>query len=200
MNGMDDDRDDALPPPTLAALLASRREFVAFVQRRVGDAALAEDLVQDAFVKGLRRGGQLRQAESVRAWFFRILRRAIVDRARRERAAAARLEQVAGELQQGELVARSVDDHEVCECLLALVDALPPTQAAVLRRVELEGQSVKAFAAEAGIGESNAGVRVFRARRALRELVRKACGACAEHGCLDCCCRKPAGSDGAAAR
>ncbi len=188
---------DGMPPATLAALLASRREFVAFVQRRVGDAELAEDLVQDAFVKGLRRGGQLRQAESVRAWFFRILRRAIVDRARRERVVAATLDRAAAELQDDLAVARSVDDHDVCACLLALVDALPPTQAAVLRRVELEGQSVKAFAAEAGIGESNAGVRVFRARRALRELVRKACGACAEHGCLDCCCRKPGGSGGA---
>ena len=194
------DANDALPPATLAALLASRREFVAFVQRRVGDAELAEDLVQDAFVKGLRRGGQLRQAESVRAWFFRILRRAIVDRARRARVAAATLERAATELQRDEQASRAVDDHEVCACLLALVDALPPAQAAVLRRVELEGQSVKAFAAEAGIGESNAGVRVFRARRALRELVRKACGACAEHGCLDCCCRKPGGGDGAAVR
>jgi RNA polymerase sigma-70 factor (ECF subfamily) len=191
---------DGMSPATLAALLASRREFVAFVQRRVGDAALAEDLVQDAFVKGLRRGGQLRQSESVRAWFFRILRRAIVDRARRERVVAATLDRAAAELQGDLAVARSVDDHEVCACLLALVDALPPTQAAVLRRVELEGQSVKAFAAEAGIGESNAGVRVFRARRALRELVRKACGACAEQGCLDCCCRKPGGGDGAAVR
>ena len=192
------DANDALPPATLAALLASRREFVAFVQRRVGDAELAEDLVQDAFVKGLRRGGQLRQAESVRAWFFRILRRAIVDRARRARVAAATLERAATELQRDEQASHAVDDREVCGCLLALVDALPPTQAAVLRRVELEGQSVKAFAAEAGIGESNAGVRVFRARRALRELVRKACGACADHGCLDCCCRKPGGGDGAA--
>jgi RNA polymerase sigma-70 factor (ECF subfamily) len=188
---------DGMPAATLAALLASRREFVAFVQRRVGDAAVAEDLVQDAFVKGLRRGGQLRQSESVRAWFFRILRRAIVDRARRERVVAATLDRAAAELQGDLAVARSVDDHEVCACLLALVDALPPTQAAVLRRVELEGQSVKAFAAEAGIGESNAGVRVFRARRALRELVRKACGACAEHGCLDCCCRKPGDGGGA---
>lgn len=192
------DANDALPPATLAALLARRREFVAFVQRRVGDAELAEDLVQDAFVKGLRRGGQLRQAESVRAWFFRILRRAIVDRARRARVAAATLERAATELQRDEQASHAVDDREVCGCLLALVDALPPTQAAVLRRVELEGQSVKAFAAEAGIGESNAGVRVFRARRALRELVRKACGACAEHGCFDCCCRKPGGGDGAA--
>ncbi len=134
------------------------------------------------------------------AWFFRILRRAIVDRARRELVVAATLDRAAAELQGDLAVARSVDDHDVCACLLALVDALPSTQAAVLRRVELEGQSVKAFAAEAGIGESNAGVRVFRARRALRELVRKACGACAEQGCLDCCCRKPGGGDGAAVR
>ena len=41
-------------------LVASHREFVAFVERRVGDRAMAEDVVQDAFVKGLERGGELR--------------------------------------------------------------------------------------------------------------------------------------------
>jgi hypothetical protein len=44
------------------------------------------------------------------------------------------------------------------------------------------------FAAEAGITANNAGVRVFRAREALRKRVVRSCGTCAEHGCLDCTC------------
>jgi RNA polymerase sigma-70 factor (ECF subfamily) len=30
---------------------------------------------------------------------------------------------------------------------------------------------------------------VHRARKALRQQVEKACGTCAEHGCLDCHCK-----------
>nr|MBA3538947.1 RNA polymerase subunit sigma-70 [Deltaproteobacteria bacterium] len=57
-----------------------------------------------------------------------------------------------------------------------------------LRRIEVDGVSVKDYAEEAGISSSNAGVRVFRAREALRRQVARSCGTCATHGCLDCTC------------
>jgi RNA polymerase sigma-70 factor (ECF subfamily) len=49
---------------------------------------------------------------------------------------------------------------------------------------------VKDFAAAEGISATNAGVRVFRAREALRRQVVRSCGTCAEHGCIDCTCGK----------
>jgi RNA polymerase sigma-70 factor (ECF subfamily) len=52
----------------------------------------------------------------------------------------------------------------------------------------MDGMPVKAFAEATGISPSNAGVRVFRAREALRKQVVRSCGTCAEHGCLDCTC------------
>jgi RNA polymerase sigma-70 factor (ECF subfamily) len=50
---------------------------------------------------------------------------------------------------------------------------------------------VKTFAAEHGLSASNAGVRVFRAREALKQRLMESCGTCAEHGCLDCSCGRP---------
>jgi RNA polymerase sigma factor (sigma-70 family) len=181
----------ALPPHVLEQLVARHREFLAFLERRVGDRALAEDILQEAFVKGLEKGGELREQESARAWFYRVLRNAIVDRQRRLRTASTALAGVADELQRAEAQRDGDADRELCRCIEPLVDALPPDQATALRRIELDGVAVKDFAVEAGIGESNAGVRVFRARRALRELVTRACGTCAEHGCVDCCCGRP---------
>lgn len=186
----------SLAPQVLQQLVASHREFVAFVARRVPDAALAEDLVQEAFVKSLERGGDLRDAESARAWFYRVLRNAIVDRHRRTSTATAHLAALADELQAAAADRDSETDRELCRCIGALVDTLPDEQARALRRIELDGLAVKAFAAEAGIGESNAGVRVHRARKALRERVALACGTCAEHGCLDCTCRRPPAGGG----
>ena len=69
-----------------------------------------------------------------------------------------------------------------------LADTLKPEYAEVLRRVELEGVRLADYAASVGITSSNAGVRVFRARKALLEQVKRSCGSCAEHGCLDCTC------------
>ena len=184
-----------LPEAVLTELVASHREFLAFVQRRLGDRALAEDVVQDAFVKGLERGGELREQESARAWFYRVLRNAIVDRQRRAATAGTALAGLADELQRAEDAPASATDRELCACMVRLIETLPPEQATALRRIELDGVGVKDFARETGIGESNAGVRVFRARKALRERVTRACGTCAEHGCFDCTCGQPAAGD-----
>jgi len=43
-------------------------------------------------------------------------------------------------------------------------DTLKPEYAAALRRVEVDGVSVKDYADEAGISSNNAGVRIFRVR------------------------------------
>ena len=167
--------------------LAARREFLAFLERRVGDRATAEDILQDAFAKAAGRAGEIRKAESAVAWFYRLLRNAIVDHRRRAGAEHRALTVLAGEL--GEPGSGTETKGAVCACVMRLAGSLKPEYADVLRQVEVEGTAVKDYARDRGISPSNAGVRVHRARNALRELVVISCGACAEHGCLDCDCR-----------
>ena len=166
-------------------LVASHREFLAFVERRVHDRALAEEIVQDALVRSLEHVGEIR--ESAVGWFYRVLRNAIIDRARRATVQRDRLAALAAELETTQL-----DDDElrevVCRCIGELARTLKPEYADALRRIDIEGTPVKDYADEAGISASNAGVRVFRAREALRKQVARACGTCAVHGCLDCTC------------
>jgi RNA polymerase sigma-70 factor (ECF subfamily) len=76
----------------------------------------------------------------------------------------------------------------VCKCVGKLAGTLKPEYADALRRIDVEGTPVKAYADQAGISANNAGVRVFRAREALRKQVARSCGTCAEHGCVDCTC------------
>jgi sigma-70-like protein len=78
-------------------------------------------------------------------------------------------------------------------CVARLADTLKPESAEALRRIEVQGVSVKAFAEEQGISSGNAAVRAFRAREALRRQVVASCGACAEHGCLNCDGGEPRG-------
>ena len=47
----------------------------------------------------------------------------------------------------------------------------------------------KDYAQRKGLTAGNAAVRVFRAREALKRRVAESCGACAEHGCLNCTCQ-----------
>lgn len=167
-------------------LVQGHREFLGFLERRVGDRALAEDLLQDAFVRTLEKGDGLRQRESLRAWFYRVLRNAVIDHHRRGGSRQRALEALAAEL--GDAPPAEVD-ATICQCIRTLADTLPAPQAEALRQIEVEGMAVKDFAEAQGISRSNAGVRVFRAREALRTQVARACGTCATHGCFDCTCQ-----------
>ncbi len=62
-------------------LVANHREFLAFVQKRVGNAALAEEILQDAFVRSLDKLDSVR--DTAVGWFYRVLRNAIIDHQRR---------------------------------------------------------------------------------------------------------------------
>lgn len=172
----------------VARLVDSHREFLAFLEARIGNRAEAEDLLQDAFVRGIEHERELRDQESARAWFYRMLRNAVIDRHRRGAAAAERWQELARALEERTGEAAAAAERTVCACVQRLIDNLPREQATALQRIELDGVQVKDFAREAGLTESNAGVRVFRARKALLAQVKTACGTCAEHGCLDCCC------------
>ena len=66
-----------------APLLANLKTFVAFARRRVGDVHLAEDVVQESLLKALALAKKPTKEEDVMAWFYRILRRSIIDLYRR---------------------------------------------------------------------------------------------------------------------
>lgn len=176
--------DQPVDSEVVATLVANHRAFLAFVQRRVGSRELAEEILQTAFVKNLDKLDTIR--ESAVGWFYTVLRNAITDHHRRAAAEERRVEKLASEAP-----AEATDDElrgVVCACVADLATTLKPEYAEALRRIEVDGLSVKAYADEAGISASNAGVRVFRAREALRKQVARACGTCADHGCLDCTC------------
>ena len=173
---------EPVTPEALVALVTSHREFLAFVERRVGSRALAEEIVQDALVKSLDRVAEIR--ESTVGWFYRVLRNAIIDHQRRQAATARKLEAFAAEPPDDDAELHRV----VCRCVGQLAQTLKPEYADALQRIDVDGVAVKAYADDAGISPSNAGVRVFRAREALRKQVARSCGTCAEHGCFDCTC------------
>lgn len=77
-------------PEVLQRLLQSRRRFLDFLERRVESKADAEDILQAAFVRGIERGGDLRDEESAVAWFYRLLRNAVIDHYR-QKASATRV-------------------------------------------------------------------------------------------------------------
>ena len=177
------------PSPVVKALVDNHQRFLAFLERQVGSRDVAEDILQDGFVRALERADTLQSGESASAWFYRLLRNALVDHYRRRGAEDRALAAAAHESEAPDSDAELRDT--ICACVRELIATLKPEYSTALRRVELDGEKVGVFAREGGITVSNASVRLHRARDALRRRVLESCGTCVTHRCRDCECGEP---------
>jgi RNA polymerase sigma-70 factor (ECF subfamily) len=182
-----------LPRERLQVLVRDKERFLGFLERRLGSRADAEDLLQSAYLKLVDQRNMLRDDERLVPWFYQVLRNLIADHRRRRGAAARAQERVAAEAAS----TTSLDDElfrSICNCANDVLATLKREQADLVRRVEMDGESLHRAAEDLCITPNNASVRLHRARRALREGLQAMCGICTEHGCLDCGCRSPAAS------
>jgi RNA polymerase sigma-70 factor (ECF subfamily) len=179
------------PEQLAAELNAHRNAFKAFLTARVGSEAEAEDILQNGLLKALQRAGELQDDAKLTAWFYQLLRNAVVDHYR-ARGSARRRHDVLGETiaALGEDIAAAPQGWEpqLCGCLGGVVDTLAPKHAELLRRVDLNGESVQDAARALKMTANNASVTLHRARKELRAKLETFCGDCADGACLDCDC------------
>jgi RNA polymerase sigma-70 factor (ECF subfamily) len=175
----------------LSNLFARESDFRAFLRRRVADDALTEDLLQQSFMRAVQQEHQVEHPEQVVAWFYRILRNAIVDYYRARAADDRKTESFLQELAAtGTDKTPALDELRptVCACLERLLPALKPAYADLLSRIDLRGESPVSVAKHLGVTPNNLTIRLHRARQALRKSLEEFCGICTKHGCLNCTC------------
>jgi RNA polymerase sigma-70 factor (ECF subfamily) len=113
---------------SVAALVENHRAFLRYLERRTGDRALAEDILQDAFAKVVSRPESAPTDEAIIPWFYRGLRNAAVDQFRRRGASVRAYEASAKELET-----RTVPSDELKADLCLRVAAGIDAQAGVPR-------------------------------------------------------------------
>ncbi len=136
--------------------------LMGFVLRYTGDKALAEDIVQDVFLKVHDNLTQLKQSDKISSWIFRIARNAINDHFRRRSRAVTAMDLD----WEGEGV--TLTDC-VTSCLGEMLKTLPEKYRYALELAELEGMSQLKLAEKLDLSYSGAKSRVQRARRILKE-------------------------------
>lgn len=176
-------------PAVIATLVENHRRFLSFLTHRVGNPSDAEEILQAAFVKSVEKSDSIRDGETVVAWFYRLLRNAVIDYYRHRDAERRALERVAGMSTDTETPEPDFE-HAICQCVNDLLPTLKGDYSALLRRVDLEGASIAEVAAERSMTANNTRVKLHRARTALRKQLELSCGSCAEHACLDCDCQR----------
>jgi RNA polymerase sigma factor (sigma-70 family) len=184
--------DAALPKPLSTSLQDSaiaavvRRErgrLLAFIRRRVRDAAEAEDVLQEALYELVNAYRLLQPVEQAGAWLMRVARNRIIDRFRRRRPQpltevalegeeeAAALERLLPAMEDGP-DAQLIRELLLDELERALAE-LPAEQREVFVAQELEGASFRELSARWGVGINTLLSRkryaVLRLRQRLRE-------------------------------
>jgi RNA polymerase sigma factor (sigma-70 family) len=169
----------------LTPLFEQRSRLLAYVQSKVKDANIAEDVLQESLVKALRAAPELRDEEKLLPWFYQVLNNAIIDVYRRQQVEIKSLQKIADEqLLEDEAEAERV----LCACFRDLIPTLKPEYASLIEELELSDGDPTQVAAQLGITPNNLKVRRHRARQALRQRLEESCRVCAKHGCLDCTC------------
>jgi RNA polymerase sigma factor (sigma-70 family) len=118
------------------SVLKNLHTFVGFARKRLGDPQLAEDVVQESLVKAFASAKQPTREEDTVAWFYRILRRSIIDLYRRRDARKRAMEQFEKELPDA---VTTQDERLLCQCFKRLLPAVPEQYRDLLQRVDLNG-------------------------------------------------------------
>ncbi len=146
-----------------------------FLLRLCGDLALADDLMQETFIRVHRGRGSFARGAAALPWMLAIARNALRDHARRAqvRPAAYRGDKGNDEPALGEAPPDARGDEvlagrEMLEVVRNVLQDLPVLQREAFVLLRFEGMSVSEAAQVLGTTEGAVKVRAFRASEALR--------------------------------
>jgi RNA polymerase sigma-70 factor (ECF subfamily) len=158
----------------LAFLYRQHHEAVrAFARRLLGDASIAEDLVQDVFLAAPGAMRNYRRDAELRTFLVSIA----VNKAKHHVRAAIRarcmLERLAGEPGPREAVTPQDESErrELCGELQRALDRLPIDQRVVVVLCAVEERTAAEVAVIVGAPENTIRTRLFHAKRKLRDLM-----------------------------
>src|SRR5688500_1471401 len=129
------------------AILKNLGVFVGFARSRLGDHHLAEDVVQDSLIKALAADRHPGTDEETTTWFYRILRRSIIDVYRKQGARSRALERFEKELPE---TPDELDATELSRCFKRLLPLVREQDRELLDEVDLQGNAPAAVSASLG--------------------------------------------------
>jgi len=142
-----------------------------FIQSRVGAPHVADDILQEVFIRIYSRIDTLREDSKLQSWIYQITRNAIIDHYRSDKTMAS-LPEI--------LVAPEIDSseetrQEIASRLVPMIQDVPEHYRQALMLSEIEGLKQKEVAARQGLSLSGAKSRIQRGRAMLKEMLLECC-------------------------
>jgi RNA polymerase sigma-70 factor (ECF subfamily) len=155
---------------------------------RVNDHEVAQDLISETFLAGLKSAKNFKGEASERTWLISILKRKIIDHYRKTNSNKGKAEvrmQYSGEDSDGDWLEERVKDpsyktaedtienSELGDAIYDCIDLLPEKQAAIFKMKTIDNFDTEAICNEFSITPSNLWVIIHRARTSLTHCLEK---------------------------
>jgi RNA polymerase sigma-70 factor (ECF subfamily) len=166
-------------------------QLKSFISRRVKDISVAEDILQDVFVKIHSNIDNLKDEQKIKGWLFRIAKNCIIDYYRKKIIDSKELK----DSYDYEMSEVNDAEQEIASGLLDMIKELPPIYSEALLLTEFEGIKQTELAKKIGLSASAAKNRVQRARQMIKDDLMKCChfefdryGTIIDYHPITCCC------------
>lgn len=150
-------------------------ELRSFFKRRLPDESLADDLIQETFLRLQAQQQKLDEIERLDSWVFRIARNLLVDYYRNEQRSPTRLTEQKNESQAAETESGENHNQHIGKWLREAIEQLPESLRDAVRMYEIESMSQQTIADKLGVSLSGAKSRIQRGRARLKQLLNQCC-------------------------
>jgi len=143
-----------------------------FILSRISDKAVAEDILQEVFIRIHANIDTLRDDTKIHSWIYQITRNLINDHFRNLKKENLRPHDIH---EKEESSADQKIMEEAVHDMIKMMDKLPAEYCEALCLTELEGLSQIDYAQRIGISYSGAKSRVQRSRKLLKDMLMNCC-------------------------
>lgn len=153
----------------IRAWRAHENELRGYLVRRIGNTHIAEDLLQETFIKAMRQGEGFCNLDNARAWLFQVARNALVDAQRLHRETVEVSEDIpAPEAQIEPIVALGA-------CVGRVLTELAPEDRDIIEQCDLNGMKQQDYAKSRQLTLATVKSRLLRARQRMRDKLSTNC-------------------------
>ena len=144
-------------------------ELRGYLTHRLGNTQLAEDILQETFVKAMRQGAKFCSLDNARAWLFQVARNGLVDYQRLYRETI----DVPDDIPVPEIHTEPI--KALGECVVRVLTELSPEDRDIIQQCDLNGIKQQIYAQQNGLTLPATKSRLLRARQRMRETLSTNC-------------------------
>ncbi|NTS78001.1 RNA polymerase sigma factor SigZ [Catenovulum sp. SM1970] len=156
---------------------AYKQSLKAFLHSRISQPEDVDDLLQDIFIKTFTKLEQLENPSSIKPWLFQLANNTITDYYRKKATHGTNFisQQEAEQLIPFELTNDEQTKQNLVNCIQPFLQQLPAKEAQLIKAIDIESHSQKAYAEAHQLSYSTLKSQVQKSRRNLKAVFDNCC-------------------------